>query len=272
MRCPLLRAALEDRVAVPPEFLPERVVLGSWHDADGFPGPLQALRLLDGLPRVLEVQEFGGAGDQFALGLHVAGIFAVESRLQVVEQRVEAGLQRLYHGLVHRRVLLPLASRLEQDLADQVPVRLLAGLFRCEGRQPLEQRFAPRLVLLALLRLPGEVLATGLVGALGRLVELLPFRCGILPSTPMQGAPFVPQPADLPRELFGGEIGADQGLHPFDQLGSLRHDAEGLPVLEFLELRVDVLQFPIEPLGQRGGLGSFAAMASRSRAARAVPP
>ncbi len=167
---------------------------------------------------------------------------------------MEARLERLYGRLLHRRVLAPLAPRLEDGPIDGPPVRGLAGLLCGEGGQPLDQRLAPRLILPAQLGLPGKVLATGLVGALRRLLELLPLGRGLLPRAAVEGPPLVPQLADAPCEFLGGQIGADQGPHALDQLGPLRHDPEVLPVLQLRESRVDPLELSREPRGQGGCL------------------
>ena len=159
-------------------------------------------------------------------------------------------LQRLHDRLVHRRILAPLAPRLDDGLVDRTPVRVLARVLGGKIRQPFDQCFAPYLVLLAQLGLPGEVLATGLVGALCCLLELLQFIRWILPRTPVESPPFVAQPTDLLREVLGRQIDADQRLHLLHQLGPLRHDPEGLPVLQFGKLRVDLFQLPCKPRRQ----------------------
>ena len=117
---------------------------------------------------------------------------------------------------------------------------MLAGLCRGEVRQPFDQRLTPLLVLPAQLGLPGEVLATGLVGAVGGLLELLQLVRGILACAPVESPPFVAQPTDPLREFLGRQIGADQRLHPLHQLGPLRHDTEGLPVLQLRESQVEL--------------------------------
>ncbi len=190
------------------------------------------------------------AGDQVALGLHVACVLGIEARLQLVDQRMKTCLQRLHDRLVHRRILTPLAPRLDDGLVDRAPVRVLASLLGSKSRQPFDQCFAPFLVFLAQLGLPGEVLATGLVGAVCCLLELLQFVRGILSRAPVESPPFVAQPTDLLREFLGRQIGADQRLHLLHQLGPLRHDPEGLPVLQLGKLRVDLLQLPCEPRRQ----------------------
>jgi hypothetical protein len=43
-------------------------------------------------------------------------------------------------------------------------------------------------------------------------------------------------------------------LHPLYEFGLLGHDPEGLPVLQLLEFRVDLLQLARIPLGQGRGL------------------
>ena len=122
--------------------------------------------------------------------------------MQVAQQGMEARLQRLHGRLFHRRVLAPLVARLEDDLADEAPVRLLAGLCLGEGHQSLEQRLAPRVVLPAQLGLTREVRLAGLVGPLRRLLERLPLRCGVVPRAPVQGPPFVAQAADPLRQFL----------------------------------------------------------------------
>ena len=128
---------------------------------------------------------------------------------------------------------------------------------RSKDRQPFDQCFAAFLVFLAQLGLPGEVFATGLVGAVCGLLELLQFVRGILARAPVESPPFVAQPTDLLREFLGRQIGADQRLHLLHQLGPLRHDPEGLPVLQLGKLRVDLFQLPCEPRRQGRGFRQF---------------
>jgi hypothetical protein len=224
------------------------------HGPEGFPLALQFLRLLDGRARVGDAGQRGGAGDQLTLRLHVARVLGIESRLQRLEHRMEAGLQFLHDALVHGRVLAPLAARLDEHLLDRPPVGLLAVLLGREGRESLDQRLAPRLVRFAMRGLLREVLAAGFVGALGRLLELLPLGRGVLSRAAVQGAPLVAQPADVFRELLGRHLRADQRLNARKQLAALRHDREGLPVPELREPCIHLLESDREPRRQGRGL------------------
>ena len=130
----------------------------------------------------------------------------------------------------------------------------LTRLLGSKGRQPFDECFASFLVLLAQLGLPGKVFATGLVGPVCCILELLQFIRAILTRAPVESPPFVPQLTDLLREFLGRQVGADERLHLLHQLGPLRHDPESLPVLQLGKLRVDLLQLPCEPRRQDRGI------------------
>src|SRR5690348_4074904 len=90
-----------------PELLPQFLVFGTRHQADIFPLLLQVLHIIADFMTLLAGKQPLSALDERSFLFDVAGIFGIQTTLQIRRERIELFLQSLACRAVHWRVLTP---------------------------------------------------------------------------------------------------------------------------------------------------------------------
>ena len=253
----LLRAALEDRVAVAAEFVPQGIGFLPGHQSNRPPHFLQALGALNGLARVGQLHQPPRALDQIAFRGDVAGVLGIESALQIAKHGTKALLQHGSHGIIDRRVFPPFASGLDDRLRGVPPVGAIALECRGVGQEPRDYRFAAFPVRLPDRGLPGEVCLARLVGTIRSVAKRRGLGGVLVSGAAVQRAPLILQSADVVCQFFGRDLRPDERLHAFHELCALRDDRKGLPILHLREPGVEQLQLAVEPGRQDCRLGEL---------------